>query len=108
MSYVGGVSAEQLKSIIERIETLEQEKANLSEDIKEVYAEARGNGYDVKTLRNVVKLRKMDTDDRQEQEEMLDLYLNALGMLPGSRLAEKEKSDATKEAVESVAVTANH
>ena len=68
---------------MERIERLEQEKAALAEDIKEVYAEARGNGYDAKTLRTVVKLRKMDTDDRQEQEEMLDLYLNALGMIPG-------------------------
>lgn len=84
MTYVGGVSADQLKSIIERIERLEQEKAAITEDIKEVYAEARGNGYDAKILRTVVKLRKMDTDDRQEQEEMLDLYLNALGMLPQS------------------------
>lgn len=88
MSYVGGVSADQLKTIIERIERLEQEKAAISEDIKDVYAEARGNGYDTKTLRTVVKLRKMDTDDRQEQEEMLDLYLNALGMLPSSQPAE--------------------
>lgn len=83
MSYVGGVSAEQLKSIVERIERLEQEKGAIAEDIKEVYAEARGNGYDTKTLRTIVKLRKMDLDDRQEQEEMLDLYLNALGMIPG-------------------------
>ena len=85
MSYVGGVSKEQLKSIIERIERLEEEKAALSSDIKEVYAEARANGYDVKTLRSVVKIRKIDLDDRQAQEEMLDLYLNALGMIPGTK-----------------------
>ena len=106
MSYVGGVSADQLKSIIERIERLEQEKINLSEDIKEVYTEARGNGYDVKTLRTVIKLRKMDVQDRQEQEEMLDLYLNALGMLPGSHSTDKE---TLKEVLpESVAVEAGH
>ncbi|HCI48788.1 MAG: hypothetical protein A2621_05000 [Alphaproteobacteria bacterium RIFCSPHIGHO2_01_FULL_41_14] len=91
MTYVAGVSADQLKSIVERIERLEQEKAAIAEDIKDVYAEARGNGYDAKTLRQVVKLRKMDTDDRQEQEEMLDLYLNALGMLPGSAAVEKKE-----------------
>lgn len=88
MTYVGGVSSDQLKTIVERIERLEQEKAAIAEDIKDVYAEARGNGYDTKTLRTVVKLRKMDTDDRQEQEEMLDLYLNALGMLPSAQPAE--------------------
>lgn len=90
MTYVGGVSADQLKTIVERIERLEQEKAAIAEDIKDVYAEARGNGYDTKTLRTVVKLRKMDTDDRQEQEEMLDLYLNALGMLPSAQPAESK------------------
>ncbi|MFN7662965.1 MAG: DUF2312 domain-containing protein [Alphaproteobacteria bacterium] len=91
MAYVGGVSSEQLRSIIERIERLEQEKAAIAEDIKEVYAEARGNGYDTKTLRTIVKLRKMDLDDRQEQEQMLDLYLNALGMIPGGREEHPEK-----------------
>lgn len=91
MAYVGGVSSEQLRSIIERIERLEQEKAAIAEDIKEVYAEARGNGYDTKTLRTIVKMRKMDLDDRQEQEQMLDLYLNALGMIPGGREDQKEK-----------------
>ncbi|UNM06304.1 MAG: DUF2312 domain-containing protein [Holosporaceae bacterium] len=90
MSYVGGVSKEQLKTIIERIERLEEEKAGLASDIKEVYAEARANGYDVKTLRSVVKIRKIDFDDRQAQEEMLDLYLNALGMLPGGTPATSE------------------
>ncbi len=80
MSYVGGVAAEQLKSIVERIERLEQDKTNLANDIRDVYAEARGNGYDTKTLRTIIKLRKMDESDRSEQEELLDLYMHALGM----------------------------
>lgn len=83
MSYVGGVSKDQLKSVIERIEKLEEEKASLAEAIKDVYAEARANGYDIKTLRSVIKIRKMDFEDRQAQEEMLDLYLHALGMVSG-------------------------
>ena len=93
MSYVGGVSKEQLKSIIERIERLEEEKAALAEDIKEVYAEARGNGYDVKTLKSIVKIRKIDFDDRQAQEEMLDLYMNALGMVPGGKDASSSQAE---------------
>jgi uncharacterized protein (UPF0335 family) len=84
MSYVGGVAAEQLKSIVERIERLEQDKTNLANDIRDVYAEARGNGYDTKTLRTIIKLRKMDESDRSEQEELLDLYMHALGMAIGS------------------------
>ena len=71
----------QLRSIIERIERLEEEKATLSEDIKEVYAEAKGNGFDTKILRTVVRLRKQDSSERAEQESLLDLYLNALGMV---------------------------
>jgi uncharacterized protein (UPF0335 family) len=71
---------DQLKSIIERIERLEEEKAALSEDIREVYSEAKGNGFDTKIIRQVVKLRKLDRADRQEQEAILDLYLSALGM----------------------------
>ena len=76
----GGIVGEQLQSLIERIERLEEEKAALAGDIKDVFAEAKGHGFDVKILRQVLKLRKMDKADRQEQEEMLDLYLNALGM----------------------------
>lgn len=82
MTNIGGVSAEQLKSYVERIENLEEEKAKVSEDVREVYSEAKGNGFDTKTLREVVKLRKMDHDDRQEQEYMLDLYKKALGLVP--------------------------
>lgn len=72
---------DQLKAFVERIERLEEEKQALAEDIKEVYAEAKGNGFDTKTLRTVVRLRKQDTSERAEQEALLDLYLNALGMI---------------------------
>jgi uncharacterized protein (UPF0335 family) len=80
MTDVGGVGAEQLRSYIERIERLEEEKAALAGDIREVYAEAKGNGFDTKVMRQVVRLRKMDSSDRAEQEELLDLYKRALGM----------------------------
>ena len=72
---------DQLKSIIERIERLEEEKQALADDIKEVYAEAKANGFDTKTIRAVVRLRKQDSSERQEQEALLELYLQALGML---------------------------
>lgn len=71
---------DQLKSIVERIERLEEEKAALTEDIREVYSEAKGNGFDTKIIRQVVRLRKLDRADRQEQEAILDLYLAAMGM----------------------------
>jgi len=77
-----GAAAQQLKSIVSRIERLEEEKKNLSDDIKDVYAEAKGNGFDTKTIRTVVRLRRQDKADREEQEALLDLYLNALGMGP--------------------------
>jgi len=70
---------DQLKSLVERIERLEEEKAALSADIKEVYAEAKGHGFDVKILRKVVRIRKMDAAERSSEEEMLDLYLSAVG-----------------------------
>jgi uncharacterized protein (UPF0335 family) len=72
---------DQLRSIIERIERLEEEKQALADDIKEVYAEAKANGFDAKTLRMVVKLRKEDANERQEREALLDLYMHALGMV---------------------------
>ena len=80
MADVGGIGAERLRSFIERIERLEEEKAALTADIREVYAEAKGTGFDTKTMRQVVKLRKMDSADREEQEELLDLYKRALGL----------------------------
>ncbi len=73
------IAADRLRSIIERVERLEEDKAAVLNDIKEVYAEAKGEGYDVKTLRQVVKIRKMEKSDRQEQEALLDLYLTAIG-----------------------------
>lgn len=74
------VSAEQLKLFIERIETLEEEKRGIADDIKDTYAEAKANGYDVKTMRAIVRLRKMDTNARQEMEALLDTYKAALGL----------------------------
>ncbi len=76
------VAADQLRSIVERIERLEEEKKEVAEQIKEVFAEAKANGFDTKTLRKVVSLRKKSQDERSEEEAMLDLYLSALGMLP--------------------------
>ncbi|HEY4264955.1 MAG TPA: DUF2312 domain-containing protein [Micropepsaceae bacterium] len=75
-----GFAAGQLKSIVERIERLEEEKAALGADIREVYAEAKGNGFDTKIIRQVIRMRRLDKADRQEQEAVLDLYLSALGM----------------------------
>ncbi|KAA2242144.1 DUF2312 domain-containing protein [Salinarimonas soli] len=74
------VAADQLKAFIERIERLEEEKAGISGDIKDVYAEAKGNGFDTKVLRKIVALRKRDHAERQEEEAILELYLQALGM----------------------------
>lgn len=73
------VQGDQLKSIVERIERLEEEKKTIADDIKEVYAEAKGNGYDVKVLRKVVAMRKRDLDERKEEEAVMDLYLQAVG-----------------------------
>ncbi len=82
MSDVNGVAQDQLRSFVDRIERLEEEKKTISDDIKDVYAEAKGNGFDTKVLRRVIALRKQDADERQEQESILDLYLQALGMAP--------------------------
>ena len=76
------VAAGQLKAIVERVERLEEEKKEVADQIKEVYAEAKANGFDTKTLRKVVSLRKKAAEERQEEEAMLDLYLHALGMIP--------------------------
>ncbi len=81
MADVGGVTGDQLRSLIERIERLEEEKAALAEDIREVFAEAKGNGFDVKIMRQIIRLRKMETGDRQELEALIDTYKAALGML---------------------------
>jgi uncharacterized protein (UPF0335 family) len=80
MTEVGGIAAEQLVSYIERIERLDEEKAALAADIRDVFAEAKGNGFDVKTMRQILRLRKLDKDDLQEQEHLLDLYKRAIGL----------------------------
>jgi uncharacterized protein (UPF0335 family) len=72
---------EQLKAVVERIERLEEEKKTISDDIKDVYGEAKGNGYDVKALRTLIRMRKQDANERSEQETILETYLQALGML---------------------------
>jgi uncharacterized protein (UPF0335 family) len=72
---------DQLKSVIERVERLEEEKKTISDDIRDVYAEAKGNGFDVKALRTIVRLRKQDANERQEQETILETYMQALGMV---------------------------
>jgi uncharacterized protein (UPF0335 family) len=82
MPDVGGIAGAQLKSFIERIERLEEEKQALGEDIKEVYAEAKGTGFEPKIMRQILKIRKMDKDEHDEQESLLDIYKRALGMLP--------------------------
>ena len=79
---VGGVAVDQLKSIISRIERLEEEKAGLAADIRDVFAEAAGNGFDVPAIRKIIKLRKMDAQEREEAETTLDAYCRALGMTP--------------------------
>jgi uncharacterized protein (UPF0335 family) len=76
----GGIAADRLKSFIERIERLEEEKAGLSSDIRDVYAEAKGTGFDAKVMRQIVRLRKMDSADRKEQQELLELYARAIGL----------------------------
>ncbi len=80
MTEPGGIAAQRLRAFIERIERLEEEKAALAADIREVYAEAKGDGFDAKTMRHVVRLRKLESAERQEQQALLDLYKAALGL----------------------------
>ena len=82
MPDIGGIAGDRLKSFIERIERLEEEKKALANDIKEVYAEAKGTGFDTKIKRQLIRLRRMDKDDLDEQEALIDVYKRALGMLP--------------------------
>lgn len=78
---VGGVAGKRLQSFLDRIERLEEEKTALADDIKEVYAEAKGVGFDAKTLRKIVSLRKKDPEKRREEDELLELYKSAIGMV---------------------------
>lgn len=78
------IAADHLKQTVERIERLEEERREIADQIKEVYAEAKGNGFDTGTLRKIIALRKKDPNERSEEEAMLDLYMSALGMLGGA------------------------
>ena len=78
----GGVAVDQLKSIISRVENLEEQKSAVAADIRDIYAEAKGNGFDTKAIKQIIKIRGMDAAQREEQETILDTYMNALGMLP--------------------------
>lgn len=82
MTKTGGIAVDQLKSIIARVEKLTEEKAGITADIADVYAEAKGNGFDVKAIKAVIKLRSLDASERKELETIMDVYMNALGMLP--------------------------
>jgi uncharacterized protein (UPF0335 family) len=84
MSNTGGVAAGQLKAFVERIERLEEEKKGIGDDIRDVFAEAKGQGFDTKVMRHVIRLRKKDASEREEEEALLDLYMHALGMAPES------------------------
>jgi uncharacterized protein (UPF0335 family) len=77
---VGGIAADRLRSFIERIERLEEEKKGILDDIKDIYAEAKGTGFDTKIMRQIIRIRKMEANDRQEMEALLDLYKSALGI----------------------------
>ena len=96
MPDVGGIAGERLKSLIERIERLEEEKQALAADIKEVYAEAKGSGFDTKIMRQIIRIRKRDKDDLDEEESLLEVYKRALGMLPGDPAAEGEQPRAAE------------
>ena len=80
MADIGGIAADRLRTFVERIERLEEEKAAITADIREVYAEAKGAGFNAKILRQIVRLRGLDQADRREQEAMLELYKRALGL----------------------------
>ncbi|MFV3129820.1 DUF2312 domain-containing protein [Niveispirillum sp. KHB5.9] len=77
---VGGIAADRLRSFIERIERLEEEKKGIQDDIKDIYAEAKGTGFDTKVMRQIIRIRKMAKEDRQEMDALLDLYKAALGI----------------------------
>ena len=92
MAFQGGLSVEHLRRFVERIERLEEEKQTIAEDIKEVFQEAKSNGFDVKTLKEIIKIRKADASDLEEQEYLLDIYKRALGLLPELNEGEENAS----------------
>lgn len=85
------VAQDQLRAFVERIERMEEEKKAISDDIKEIYAEAKGNGFDTKVLRQIVRIRKQDHAERMEQEALLELYMSALGMAAAPPQAEDDE-----------------
>ena len=87
MSGPGGVAADQLRAFVERIERIEDEIKGLTDDKKDIYAEARGEGFDVKILKEVIRLRKQDEKERDEKESLIDLYLHALAEAPIAKAA---------------------
>lgn len=91
----GSNSAAMLRSIVERVERLEEEKASIASDIRDVYAEAKGNGYDVKALREIVRKRKQDAEKRREHESIVETYMHALGMLADTPLGQAVIANAT-------------
>ena len=93
----GNLARAHLRAFIERIERLEEEKATLMEDIREIYAEAKGTGFDPKIMRQVVRIRKIEPDQRQEQEYVLDTYLSALGMLVQSGEDRERSAEGTEQ-----------
>lgn len=99
MSEIGHNSTQfakdQLKAFVERIERLEEEKKTIADDIRDVYAESKANGFDVKALRAVIRLRKQDAQERAEHELILETYMNALGMLVGTPLGDSAIERAT-------------
>ncbi len=97
MSALHDSARQQLRAVIERIERLEEEKAALAADLREVYAEAKGNGFDTKALRKIVQLRKKEAHERQEEEALLATYLHALGMLDDSTPAWQPPADMPRE-----------
>ena len=80
MSDTGEIGAERLRSFIERVERLEEDRSNLNADTREVYSEAKSAGYDARTMRQIVRLRKLEPNERQEQEHLLEVYRNAVGI----------------------------
>lgn len=87
-----GIARDQLRAFIERIERLEEEKKAIADDIKEVYAEAKGSGFDTKVMRQIVRIRKQDHNERAEQEAILDLYMHALGMADAGSQSEYDEA----------------
>ncbi len=94
MTGTTAVARDQLRAFVERIERMEEEKQAIVDDIKEIYAEAKGSGYDTAVLRQVIRIRKQDQMARAEQDAILDLYLHALGMLPDDGVDGSENGDA--------------